>query len=85
MKNVAKWDGATWLPLQSGTRGNVHALAIHDDGNGPSLYAGGSFGSAPDSEDSYLARWGCRPAENAYRTSSRSNRLAVAATGELSP
>jgi len=33
----------------------VSALTVLDDGNGPALYAGGGFGSALDSGDSYLA------------------------------
>jgi hypothetical protein len=37
----------------------VHALSSHDDGSGPALFAGGGFGSAFDSGDSYLAKWGC--------------------------
>jgi hypothetical protein len=45
--------------LGSGTNGSVHALVTHDDGGGPALFAGGSFGSALDSGDSYLARWRC--------------------------
>jgi hypothetical protein len=34
-------------------------LAQHNDGTGPALFAGGSFVSAFDSHDSYLAKWGC--------------------------
>jgi hypothetical protein len=36
-------------------------LAVHDDGfgGGPALYAGGTFTTAFDSGDSYLAKWGC--------------------------
>jgi hypothetical protein len=40
----------------------VTALGEFDDGSGPALYAGGSFGSALDSLDSNLAKWGgCVP------------------------
>ena len=38
---------------------SVFALSVYDDGRGPALYSGGAFGSAIDSEDSYLAKWGC--------------------------
>jgi len=63
--NVATWDGASWAPLGGGVGGGlagqdvgVDALAVFDDGDGPSLVVAGSFPSAFDSEDSYLARWG---------------------------
>jgi hypothetical protein len=56
---IAKWDGVSWSPLGSGILGAfVWTLKVYDDGNGPALYAGGYFSSAPDSGDSYLARWG---------------------------
>jgi hypothetical protein len=48
-----------WLELvASGKRmnGPVEALATHDDGSGPALFAGGSF-SVFDSRDGYLAKW----------------------------
>ena len=35
----------------------VHALAVFDDGNGPQLYAGGTFSRAGSLEEDYLARW----------------------------
>ena len=38
--------------------GRVSALAVHDAGDGPALYAGGEFTSAIDSGDSFLAKWG---------------------------
>lgn len=45
---AARWDGEGWLRagvgLGSGTDSSVaHCLHIHDDGSGPSLYAGGNF------------------------------------------
>jgi hypothetical protein len=59
---VATWDGATWSALGSGVIGfdnaSVSALGVFDDGHGPDLYVGGYFACAPDSGDSYLARWG---------------------------
>jgi hypothetical protein len=62
---IAQWDGASWSPLGSGMIGlffpssRVLALSAFDDGDGEALYAGGTFTSAIDSGDSYLARWGC--------------------------
>jgi HYR domain len=38
---------------------SVFAMATYDYGAGPALYAGGAFSSAIDSEDGYLAKWGC--------------------------
>jgi hypothetical protein len=58
---IARWDGSSWSALGSGlSSGSVLALLVFDDGSGPDLYVGGSFGGAFDSGDSYLARWGCR-------------------------
>jgi hypothetical protein len=57
---IAKWDGSSWATLGSGMNGPVWALTAFDDGSGlAALYAGGFFGSAIDSGDSYLAKWGC--------------------------
>jgi hypothetical protein len=57
---IARWDGSSWSALGSGMdSAGVHGLAMYDDGGGPALYAGGSFSSAIDSGDSFLAKWGC--------------------------
>lgn len=52
--HIARWDGNRWHqlldPLAVGP-GRVLALAAHDDGGGPAIYAGGSFPSAN------LVRW----------------------------
>jgi len=64
---IARWDGSLWSPLGSGLTGTsvpgfspaVFCLGVYDDGSGPDLYAGGTFSSAIDSGDSFLARWGC--------------------------
>lgn len=44
---VAKWTGSQWLPVGSEGPVNlnsaVYALAVHDDGTGPALYAAGLF------------------------------------------
>jgi hypothetical protein len=59
---VAKWDGNSWSSLGSGiasTQSNpwVRVLAVHDDGNGPALYAGGSFTLAGGVPARNLAKW----------------------------
>ena len=46
--HIAKWDGASWSGLGSGTNGSLEALTVFDDGGGPAVYAGG--GSAPSVE-----------------------------------
>src|SRR5262245_30350245 len=41
---IAKWNGSSWSALDLGvSQGTVSALAVHDDGGGPALYAGGTF------------------------------------------
>ncbi len=57
--NIAAWDGAAWAQVGGGVSNDVFALAVHDDGNGPALFAGGyfttaSFGSVPAN---FVARW----------------------------
>lgn len=51
--HVARWDGATWVGLGSGTSSPVLALAYK---NGM-LYAGGSFSRAGEQDVSGIARW----------------------------
>jgi RHS repeat-associated protein len=59
--NIAKWNGSAWSALPgsgtNGVTGIVYALAVHNDGSGLALYAGGSFNSAGGSAASNLARW----------------------------
>jgi hypothetical protein len=60
VNNVARWDGSLWSALGSGLGGfnaTALALAVHDDGSGPALFAGGGF-TIVDSGDSCLAKWG---------------------------
>ena len=59
---LARWDGSSWSPLGSGLSSSVHALAVFDDGSGSALHVGG-FGTALDSGDSFLAKWGCTDTE----------------------
>lgn len=51
--NIARWNGSTWSSVGAGlsaNSGGVFALARFDDGNGPALYAAGSFPGG-------VARW----------------------------
>ncbi|RJP89124.1 MAG: hypothetical protein C4518_10310 [Desulfobacteraceae bacterium] len=54
VKNIAKWDGASWSALGSGIDGEVKALAVDDAGN---LYAGGRFTTAGGVSVNYIAKW----------------------------
>jgi hypothetical protein len=60
-RNIAAWNGTTWLPLGSGISGNVWALQAFDpDGAGPGpelLFAGGAFLSAGGQPASCIAAW----------------------------
>jgi trimeric autotransporter adhesin len=42
---VLRWDGAQWRMAGQALNGTVWSLAIHDEGQGPALYAGGYFWS----------------------------------------
>ena len=55
---VARWDGQGWSAVGEGLGfGTVRALAVHDDGSGPKLYAGGIFLSAPGVPFEYVQAW----------------------------
>lgn len=59
---IAKWNGKSWSGLGSGianTESNpwVRVLAVHDDGSGPALYAGGHFTRAGGVTARHIARW----------------------------
>ncbi|MFN7973402.1 MAG: hypothetical protein U0166_13815 [Acidobacteriota bacterium] len=53
VSNIARWDGAQWNGLGSGTDADV--LALVWDGTG--LYAGGIFANAGGVPASHVARW----------------------------
>jgi hypothetical protein len=59
--NIARWDGLDWTVLddrvEPGLNGPALALAVHDDGSGASLYAGGAFARAGGVNASSIARW----------------------------
>jgi hypothetical protein len=56
-KRIAKWDGASWLPLGAGMSSNVHALTDFNDGGGAKLYAGGEFTIAGETGATIIAGW----------------------------
>ena len=46
---LARWNGASWTALSTGIQSGpaqINALAMHDNGTGPELYATGSFAIA---------------------------------------
>ncbi len=60
--NVARWDGTSWTAVGTGIliEGHpqaVRALEAYDDGNGPALYAAGTFTSAGGVPVHNIARW----------------------------
>ncbi|MEZ5976937.1 MAG: hypothetical protein R3F34_01795 [Planctomycetota bacterium] len=62
VSNVARFDGTTWSDVGGGVRNGVFAtqvndLAVFDDGNGPALYAAGSFTLAGSSQVVAVAKW----------------------------
>lgn len=58
VNNIARWNGNTWSGLGNGTPGgSVSALAVMDDGTGPSLYVGGSFTVGTGGPANRIARW----------------------------
>jgi hypothetical protein len=63
-QHIARWNGASWAPLGTGVSGGtatlgtyVTALAVFDDGSGPSLLVGGSFTAAGGVPANYIAAW----------------------------
>jgi hypothetical protein len=58
---VAAWDGTAWSGvgggMQVGSSFIVRALAVHDDGAGDALYAGGVFGTAGGVAVANIAKW----------------------------
>ena len=54
---IARWNGAAWSKVGSGTTGTVNALQVYDDGTGPALYVAGGFDRAGGQLAGGLARW----------------------------
>lgn len=66
VNGLAAWDGTAWSGFGSGfvafvgpfnPPGAVNAIAMHNDGTGPALYAGGQFHSAGGVGANNIARW----------------------------
>ncbi len=60
--SVARWDGSTWHAIDAGLDFPVYALALHDDGGGPAIFAGGRFidprfGNPAGAQTPRVARW----------------------------
>lgn len=59
--HIAKWDGASWTSLETGTSDDgVSAIAGFDDGSGRVLFAGGYFNTAGRVASNNIAKWGAR-------------------------
>jgi hypothetical protein len=61
VSHIARFDGQNWSHLAGGVSGGsdtqVYALAVHDDGTGPALYAAGDFTQAGGTTANHLAKW----------------------------
>ena len=61
VNSVARWDGVAWSalvgPAATGVGSGVKALTVHDLGDGPRLFVGGSFSYAGGLEVEGLAQW----------------------------
>jgi hypothetical protein len=59
-RNIARWDGSAWSTLGTGVgewSDFVFALAVHDEGTGPLLFAAGAFDSAGGHRAKGIASW----------------------------
>jgi HYR domain-containing protein len=56
--NIAKWDGSSWSAMGGGWNDTVMGMTIFYDGSERALHVGG-IGTAVDSGDAHLAKWGC--------------------------
>jgi hypothetical protein len=61
---IARWDGEVWTGVGGGALGVapgiaplISSLAVFDDGSGPALYAGGTFGGLGGVLTNGLGRW----------------------------
>ncbi|MGB0717625.1 MAG: Ig-like domain-containing protein, partial [Phycisphaerae bacterium] len=59
ISKIARWNGVKWSDVGGGVSdsGHVYALAVFDTGNGPELYAGGSFDAIGGTTANRIARW----------------------------
>ena len=54
---IAKYKNGVFTPLATGLNNQVNALAVHDDGTGPAIYAAGYFSSASGTLANRIAKW----------------------------
>jgi hypothetical protein len=62
VNKIAKWDGFNWSALGSGVSNgqfstSVYSLCVFDDGSGPALFVGGTFGNAGAAVANDIAKW----------------------------
>lgn len=56
-RHLIRWNGAAWSAVPGNPTGAVLALAVHDDGGGPALYAAGEFSHVDGQTVGYVAKW----------------------------
>lgn len=54
---IVQWNGTESTPLAGGVDGSVYAIAIHDDGSGPAIFAAGRFEQAGGISARNIAKW----------------------------
>jgi len=73
-RNIARWDGISWMPLEAGVNELVSSLTLYDG----ELIAGGFFTTADGAMVNYIARWdGTRWAPLGEGTNGAVNALAT--------
>ncbi len=78
---IARWNGASWSSLGSGTNGDVRALAVLPNGD---LIAGGTFSTAGGVSVNSIARWdGVNWTSLSSGMNDGVNALAVLSNGDL--
>lgn len=57
--SIARWDGQSWSSVgpDEDNGGSVLDMVVGDDGSGPALYVGGSFGTIGGIVSPRIARW----------------------------
>jgi hypothetical protein len=57
VKNIVRWDGASWSQVGVGLNDVVYALTSFDDGTGLALVAGGAFTTSGPVLIDHVAKW----------------------------
>jgi hypothetical protein len=83
---IATWEGGSWSDLGGGVTGGglvncALGLAVHDDGSGSALHAGGFFAAAGGVPAVCVAKWQARPAPSTYCTAGTSSLGCTPAAG----